>query len=37
MISYSVIKLFTGRAKEVHWLTYAISVLFLFKFFLIVG
>lgn len=36
MIAYSVIKMFTGRAKEVHWLTYAISVLFLVKFFLAV-
>ena len=36
MIAFTVIKLFTGRGKEVHWLTYAISVLFLFKFFLVV-
>ena len=36
MISFTVIKLFTGRGKEVHWLTYAISILFLFKFFLVV-
>ena len=36
MIAFTVIKLFTGRGKEVHWLTYAISILFLFKFFLVV-
>ena len=35
MISFCVIKMFTGRAKEVHWLTYAISVVFILKFFLI--
>ncbi len=34
MISYTMIKLFTGKAKEVSALTYAISVLFLIKFFL---
>lgn len=36
MISYTVIKMFTGKAKEVHWLTYVISVIFLLKFFLVV-
>ena len=36
MITYTVIKAFTGRAKEVHWLTYLISVIFLVKFFLVV-
>lgn len=36
LISYSVIKIFTGRAKEVSILTYVISVLFLIKFFLVV-
>ena len=36
MIAYTVIKMFTGKAKEVHWLTYAISVVFLLKFFLVV-
>ena len=35
MISFCVIKMFTGRAKEVHWLTYAISVVFILKFFVI--
>ena len=36
MISYTVIKVFTGKAKEVSALTYVISVLFLVKFFLAV-
>ena len=36
LISYTVIKLFSGKAKEVSVLTYAISVLFLLKFFLVV-
>ena len=36
LISYTVIKVFTGKAKEVSVLTYVISVLFLLKFFLIV-
>lgn len=36
LISYTVIKVFTGKAKEVSALTYVISVLFLVKFFLIV-
>ncbi len=36
MISYTIIKLFTGKAKEVSALTYAISILFLIKFFLAV-
>ena len=35
LISFSAIKILTGKAKEVSWLTYAISVLFLVKFFLI--
>ena len=35
MISYSVICLFTGKAKQVSILTYAISLLFLVKFFLV--
>ena len=35
MISYSVICLFTGKAKQVSVLTYAISLLFLVKFFLV--
>ena len=36
MISYTVIKIFTGKAKEVSLLTYFISVLFLIKFFVVV-
>ncbi len=36
MIAYTVLKVFTGRAKEVSVLTYVISALFLVKFFLIV-
>ena len=36
MISYTVIKVFTGKAKEVSALTYVISLLFLIKFFLAV-
>ncbi len=34
IISYTVIKVFTGKAKEVSALTYVISVIFLVKFFL---
>ena len=37
MISFTVIKVFSGKAKEVHWLTYLVSLIFLVKFFLIVG
>lgn len=33
LIAYSVIKLFTGRGKEVSTLTYVLSMLFLVKFF----
>ena len=36
MISYTVIKLFSGKGKEVSVLTYVISVLFLIKFFAVV-
>ena len=36
LISYTVIKVFTGKAKEVTVLTYIISLLFLIKFFLVV-
>lgn len=36
LISYSVIKVFTGKAKDVSILTYIISLLFLVKFFLVV-
>ena len=35
LISYTVIKIFTGKAKDVSALTYVISVLFLIKFFLV--
>ena len=34
MISYVVIKLFTGRAKDISALTYVISIIFLLKFFI---
>lgn len=34
LITYTVIKMLTGKAKEVHWLTYVLSVLFLVKFFI---
>lgn len=36
LISYTVIKVFTGKAKEVSVLTYVISLIFLIKFFLVV-
>lgn len=36
LIAYSVMKLFTGKAKEVSALTYVLSVVFLIKFFLAV-
>ena len=36
LISYTIIKVFGGKAKEVSLLTYAISALFLVKFFLAV-
>ena len=36
MISYTVIKLFSGKGKEVSVLTYVISALFLIKFFVVV-
>ena len=36
LISYTIMKIFGGKAKEVHFLTYAISILFLVKFFLAV-
>ncbi|MGN0167480.1 MAG: NCS2 family permease [Acetatifactor sp.] len=35
LISYTVIKLFTGKAKDVSVLTYVLSVIFLIKFFLV--
>ena len=36
LISYSVVAVFTGRAKEVSVLTYILSLLFLLKFFVVV-
>ncbi|MGM9521017.1 MAG: NCS2 family permease [Oscillospiraceae bacterium] len=36
LIAYTVIKVFSGKAKEVSILTYVISLLFLVKFFLVV-
>ena len=36
LISYTVLKVLTGRSKHVSTLTYVISVLFLMKFFLVV-
>ena len=36
LISYTIIKMFSGKFKEVSWLTYVISALFLLKFFLVV-
>ncbi|MDO4522376.1 MAG: NCS2 family permease [Eubacteriales bacterium] len=36
LISYSVLKVFTGKAKDVSALTYIISLIFLVKFFLVV-
>ena len=35
LISYTVIKVFSGKAREVSALTYVISILFLVKFFLV--
>ncbi|MCM1190622.1 MAG: NCS2 family permease [bacterium] len=35
LIAYTVIKVFTGKAKEVSVLTYVLSVIFLIKFFLV--
>ena len=36
LISYTIIKVFSGKAKEVSVLTYVISAIFLIKFFLVV-
>ena len=35
LISYTVIKVFTGKAKDVSVLTYVLSAIFLIKFFLV--
>ena len=36
LVAYTVIKMLSGKFKEVSWLTYAISLLFVVKFFLVV-
>ncbi|KQP22010.1 NCS2 family permease [Pseudorhodoferax sp. Leaf267] len=36
-ITYAVLKLFTGKAKEVHWMVWVIGAVFLFKFIYIGG
>jgi AGZA family xanthine/uracil permease-like MFS transporter len=36
LIAYTAIKIFSGKAKEVSFLTYVISLLFVVKFFLVV-
>ena len=36
-ITYAVLKLFTGKVKEVHWIMWVIAALFLFKFVYIGG
>ena len=36
LIAYTIIKMFSGKFKDVSWLTYVISALFLVKFFLAV-
>jgi AGZA family xanthine/uracil permease-like MFS transporter len=35
LIAYTVIKVFSGKGKDVSVLTYVISILFLVKFFLV--
>ena len=35
LVSYTVIKLFSGKLKDVSVLTYVLSVIFLVKFFLV--
>lgn len=35
LISYTIVKVFTGKAKDVSVLTYVLSVIFLIKFFLV--
>ena len=34
-IAYPIIKLFTGKGREVHWLIYAVAVLFILRYILI--
>jgi AGZA family xanthine/uracil permease-like MFS transporter len=36
LITYTVMKVFTGKAKDVSILTYVISILFIIKFFAVV-
>ena len=36
LITYTVIKLTQGRARDVSWLTYVLSVIFILKFFVAV-
>jgi AGZA family xanthine/uracil permease-like MFS transporter len=36
LVSYTILKVFMGKSKDVSILTYAISILFLVKFFLVV-
>jgi AGZA family xanthine/uracil permease-like MFS transporter len=36
-ITYAVLKLFTGRARQVHWMVWLIGGVFLFKFIYIGG
>ena len=36
-ITYALIKLFTGKARDVHWMTWLIGAVFLFKFIYIGG
>jgi adenine/guanine/hypoxanthine permease len=36
-ITYAALKLFTGKAKEVHWMVWLIAVVFLFKFIYVGG
>ena len=35
LITYSVLKICTGKAKEVSWLTIVLAVLFILKFFIV--
>jgi AGZA family xanthine/uracil permease-like MFS transporter len=34
-VSYTLLKLLTGRAKQVHWITYIISATFVLNFWLL--
>ncbi len=36
-ITYAALKLFTGRARQVHWMTWIIAAVFLFKFIYVGG